>query len=94
VLEAMASSCAIVGTDIPGIRELLTDGTNGRLVPPGDPEALADAIDECGEDPEALDRFRAAALETARANSWRSIAERYLALFEQAIAANGQPVLP
>lgn len=94
VLEAMASSCAIVGTDIPGIRELLIDGTNGRLVPPGDPDALADVLAECGEDPDALDRFRAAALETAKANSWRSVAERYLALFGRAIAAEGKPVLP
>lgn len=94
VLEAMASSCAIVGTDIPGIRELLRDGVNGRVVPPADPEALARVIAELGERPEELGRFRAAALATARENTWRAVAERYIGLFSRAIAAGGKPVLP
>ena len=94
VLEAMAGGCAIVGSDIPGIRELLADGENGRLVPPGNAAALADVIAEFGSDHAALERCRAAALATARANTWRTVAERYLALFRQVIAAEGKPVLP
>lgn len=94
VLEAMASSCALIGTDIPGIRELLRDGVNGRLVPPGNPEALADALEASAGEPGTLDRFRAAARETAEANSWRAVAEQYIQLFERTIAVNGRPVLP
>ena len=48
LLQAMAAGCAIVATDCPsGPRELLedgADGTCGALVPPGDAEALAEAI--------------------------------------------------
>lgn len=44
LMEAMASSRAVVSTSISGIPELVEDGVNGLLVPPGDARALADAM--------------------------------------------------
>jgi glycosyltransferase involved in cell wall biosynthesis len=44
VLEALASGRAVVATQVGGIPELVTDGKNGVLVPPRDPEALADGL--------------------------------------------------
>ncbi|WP_374407144.1 glycosyltransferase family 4 protein [Pelagerythrobacter sp.] len=48
VLEAMAMGRPIVTTDAPGCRETVTGGVNGRLVPVGDAEALASAMEELG----------------------------------------------
>ncbi|MFC2156734.1 glycosyltransferase family 4 protein [Acidobacteriota bacterium] len=44
LMDAMASHLPIVATDVGGIPEVVTNGQTGLLVPPRDPQALADAI--------------------------------------------------
>ncbi len=44
LMEALASEAAVVATDISGISELVIDGETGRLVPPRDAAALAEAL--------------------------------------------------
>ncbi len=44
LIEAMAAGCAVIGSRVPGVQEVINDGQNGLLVPESDPEALADAI--------------------------------------------------
>jgi glycosyltransferase involved in cell wall biosynthesis len=44
LIEAAASERAIVATDVPGCRDIVRHGTNGLLVPPKNPAALADAL--------------------------------------------------
>lgn len=60
LVEGMAAGCAVVGSAVPGIRELIQDGVNGRLVAAGDAAALADALESLLRDP-----ARAAALAQA-----------------------------
>lgn len=45
LLEGMAAGCAVIGSDVPGVSEVLRDGIDGRLVAESDPAALADAIE-------------------------------------------------
>ncbi|MGE5604137.1 MAG: glycosyltransferase [Bacteroidota bacterium] len=44
VVEAMAAGCVVIGSDVTGVSELIQDGKTGFLVPPENPEALAEKI--------------------------------------------------
>ena len=44
LLEVMASGKPVIGSDISGISDVVTHGQNGLLVPPRNPEALANAV--------------------------------------------------
>ncbi|MBI5055605.1 MAG: glycosyltransferase family 4 protein [Nitrospirae bacterium] len=50
--EAMAMRLPVITSNICGIEELVDDGINGILVPPQDPEAIADAIEKVLKHPE------------------------------------------
>lgn len=51
VLESLASGVATIATEVGGIPEILRQGQNGMLVQPGDPIALADAVQRLFENP-------------------------------------------
>ena len=61
VVEAMALGKAVIATDHGGPREILAHGESGLLVPPGDPTALAGALDGLLRDPARRERLGAAA---------------------------------
>ncbi len=44
MLEAMANARAVVASEVGGVPDVLTDGVEGLLVPPGDPIRLAEAV--------------------------------------------------
>jgi glycosyltransferase involved in cell wall biosynthesis len=51
LIEYMAAGAPIVATAVGGVPELIHDGEQGLLVQPGDPEALADALERMLADP-------------------------------------------
>ncbi len=57
LLEAAASGRPLVATDVPGCREVARAGLNALLVPPDDPQALADAIERLAGDAALRARF-------------------------------------
>lgn len=65
LIEGMAAGCAVVGSAVPGVRETLRDGVDGRLVPENDPAALADALEALLTDDTEAARLAAAAREVA-----------------------------
>jgi colanic acid/amylovoran biosynthesis glycosyltransferase len=64
LMEAMAAGCPVVSTTVSGIPEIVEEGASGRLVPPGDAEALAAAIRGLLTDASARRRLAAGARET------------------------------
>ena len=61
LMEAASQGLAIAATDFAGIPEFVRDGVDGHLVPPGDWEALSNAINLLGRDPERRAMLGAAA---------------------------------
>ena len=64
ILEAMSLGKVVISADVGGIAEWLRDEMNGLLVPPENPEALAQAIELCLTDEALVARLRACALRT------------------------------
>ena len=63
VLEAMAASLPIVATEVGGIPDMIEDGSNGFLVPPGNSEILADRLTKLVNNPQLRVHFGAASRE-------------------------------
>jgi len=59
LLEAQALGCAVVAGAYGGVASVVRDGETGRLTPPGDKAAFADALSELLQDRERLNRFGA-----------------------------------
>lgn len=51
LLEAMSHGLAVVASSMGGVPDVITDGVDGLLVPPGDPAALAGALADLAGDP-------------------------------------------
>jgi glycosyltransferase involved in cell wall biosynthesis len=92
--EAREAGCAVVGTQVDGIPELLEGGEAGILVPPRDPEALAATLLALIEEPGAIARWRERSqLRIDRLRIAR-VARETLDLYEEAVQQLGRKVCP
>lgn len=57
LMEAMALGIPCIATDVSGVRDIITDGENGFIVPVGDKEAMADRIKKLIESKELRSKF-------------------------------------
>jgi phosphatidylinositol alpha-mannosyltransferase len=89
LVEAMAAGLPVVATDIPGYREVVTDGVEGYLVPPRDPEAFAAGLSRVLREPELAARMGAAGRARARAFDWPIVVDRLEELYGRAIESAG-----
>jgi glycosyltransferase involved in cell wall biosynthesis len=79
--EAMAAGTPVVATAVGGIPEVLEEGRAGRLVPYGDPGALADALRAVVRDPETTRRLVARGRTRVAGLDWSECARRHLELY-------------
>jgi glycosyltransferase involved in cell wall biosynthesis len=84
LLEAAATCLPLIGTDMPGVREAITDGVNGILIPTRDSVALAAAVEELADDAEKAQRYGSASLERAKNEfDHRRVVGEYLKMYDQ-----------
>jgi starch synthase len=83
-LEAMACGTAVVGSRVGGIPEVVADGETGLLVPPGEPPALARAINALvGDHRRAAEMGRLGRKRALADFGWASIAAQTADLYAE-----------
>jgi colanic acid/amylovoran biosynthesis glycosyltransferase len=83
LMEAMSVGCAVVASDLPGLRDAVEDGQNGLLTTPGSAQDLATALERLLRDPQLCDRLGRAAATRAESFSVDAIGGRYVALLDE-----------
>jgi glycosyltransferase involved in cell wall biosynthesis len=87
LLEANASGRPCVASNTGGIPEVIRDGYNGLLVPPNDPQALAQTIIRLAKDDRKRREMGRNGRRVAVSHDWRIIAKRTEAVYLTAIAS-------
>ena len=83
--EAFAAGTPVIASGIAGYRDVVTDGVDGVLVPPADPQRLAEELQLAHHEPDRLARMGEAARESSNRFAWPAIADRVTAVYERAI---------
>jgi glycosyltransferase involved in cell wall biosynthesis len=95
VLEAMAAGLPVVATNVGGIPEAIEDGLTGLLVPPRDPQALADALRRLLTDPALAHALGRQARDTIESRfSFTRMASEFEALYTARLTAQRGLTMP
>jgi phosphatidyl-myo-inositol alpha-mannosyltransferase len=89
LLEGMAARSATVASDLPGYRNVARSGIDALLVPPGDHEALGEALGRVLADAELAARLVEGGIARAQRFSMDGLAEKYTELFDEVVAEVG-----
>lgn len=85
-IEALASGVPVVASDSGALPEVLQDA--GLLVPPGDVEALRDALVQVGTNPGLREELVTAGLARAEEYTWENVGARYLRVYRDVATAS------
>jgi phosphatidylinositol alpha-mannosyltransferase len=85
LVEAMAAGLPVVASDIPGYREVVRDGREGLLVPPGEAEGVAAAVERVLGDRSLAVRLGAAGRERAERYRWERVVQDVEEAYREAV---------
>ncbi len=85
--EAFAAGTPVIASAIAGYSDVVTDGVDGVLVPPGDAQRLAEELQRAHHERERLAAMGRAARRSAERYAWPHVADRVTAVYERAVEA-------
>jgi phosphatidyl-myo-inositol alpha-mannosyltransferase len=85
--EAFAAGTPVIASAIAGYSDVVSDGVDGLLVPPGDPQRLAEELQRVHHEPERLRQMGLAARRSAQRYAWPRVADQVTGVYERAIEA-------
>ncbi len=85
--EAFAASTPVIASNIAGYSDVVTDGVDGVLVPPADPQRLAEELQALYLEPERQQALGRAARESAERYGWARVAEQVEGVYSEALDA-------
>ncbi len=83
--EAFAAGTPVVASNIPGYRDVVRDGVDGVLVPPGDAQALAEVLRDLHEEPDRRAEMARAATQQVERFAWPRVAQEVMTAYEDAV---------
>jgi phosphatidylinositol alpha-mannosyltransferase len=83
--EAFASGTPVIASDIAGYRDVVRDGVDGILVPPGNAQAIAEALYDLYREPTRRAEMARAAVGSAAQYAWPRVAAEVLQAYQDAI---------
>lgn len=85
--EAFAAGTPVIASAIAGYSDVVSDGVDGLLVPPGDPQRLAEELQRIHYEPERLQEMGEAARRSAQRYAWPRVADQVTEVYERAVEA-------
>jgi phosphatidylinositol alpha-mannosyltransferase len=85
--EAFAAGTPVIASAIAGYSDVVSDGVDGLLVPPGDPQRLAEELQRIHHEPERLRGMGEAARRSAQRYAWPRVADQVTSVYERALEA-------
>lgn len=87
LLESMAAHTPVVASDLPGYRNVVSSGREALTVPPGDPDALAAALNRVLTEPRLAEDLVIHGAERAEEYSMTRLAERYTEIYRSVLVS-------
>jgi len=94
LIEAMAAGTPVIASAIAGYSDVVTNGVDGILVPPADPQALGEELQLLAHEPERLVAMGEAGRKSAQRYAWPRIADEVTDVYERAMEPAPAPIWP
>ncbi|MBW4502113.1 MAG: glycosyltransferase [Scytonema hyalinum WJT4-NPBG1] len=92
-LEAMACGTPVIGSDVGGIKYTVKDSETGYLVPPNQPEAIAERIAYLYKNPQAHKRLSHNAIQRVNHQfTWEKVTSSVASLYEKVLSQKHKPI--